>query len=785
MKKILFLFFALNVLQKAKSQQGLVIQFSSQGTIPAITFNSSDSTYTVVSNDTGFNNRIASYTIKIFGKMFPTVHIENHSKAEALDRYYLIQTVQNVSTLYNSLVSYQSPIVSELYIRNPSVSLFTPNDYGLVNTPFCNGTNPNSGSELSYIKAEQAWDITQGSNSIIIGIVDIGFDPVHEDIVNKVLPSNYTFGTSYGYHGNEVAGVAAAETNNNKGMASIGNKSMIKFYDMTLYPNQHLLNLPQIAYSNMLIAAQSNCKVINCSWRDYDCQYYQYEQDIIDIIHDNYKAVIVAGAGNGVLYTHCGGPSNGNGLAYPASYNHVISATAVGHKFEKNTYYSCFDPSLQIGFGWKDYHDSYSNARTVSGSYNPPLLAYTSTHNSGVDLCAPGYAVTSLNPNNSYKYEYYSGTSYSSPMIAGTAALIFSVNPNFTADDVQGILRCSARDMYGIPENYPYLNQLGSGALDAGKALQLAQTWVPNTGFTMPAAPLDIRWFDVLSDGTITVEEEVTCLSTQNPGKCNVGYRIEAVGPGSGQNLKWLVYYLVNGLPVTYSEKFGTSVVLTRGVDYPATNNSNGVLSVAVRIDGCPHSIYYKEDRANSCIDPSCSYPCNSNLTITGNYSTAITESSTWIKSSGQTTISAINNVKLDAKNTSGYVEIAPASNTDYFISSPSTSLGVFVAQALDGCGGGVPARPSLINQLVKNNELAEKISVYPNPAKNLFKIRAPFNLHNLKVQVFDASGKAQNVRISISGNVIEVNCSGLSSGVYLVKMLNNSVNRVVKLSLQ
>ena len=626
-----------------------------------------------------------------------------------------------------------------------------PNDYSHAN-PFC-GTATTTGAFLDLINAPQAWGITQGNPGIIIGIVDVGFDSTQEDLVNKFITSPYTLTPAHSggsTHATEVAGVAACETNNNKGYASIGNKCKFKFFDW-LYPG-------------ILLAAQNNCKIINCSWLG-SCVYNQDEQDLIDVVHDDHGAVIVAAAGNGLNGNHCG--TDGNGYVYPASYNHVISVTTVGHMFDKNIFALGCGGNPDIGFSWKDYHDQFPNAR----DFNMPTKP--NTHNNAIDLCAPGYAVPIEEPGNSYSDFGGYGTSYSSPMVAGAAALILSVNPGLTPDDVDGILKCSARDLYEIPENFFYLNQLGAGRLDAYKALQLAQTWVPGTGDVQNATPTDIRWFDILSDGTNTVEEETTCQSTMNPGKCNIGYRLQAVGIGT--TFKWLVYYsddnINNGVPTISSIKYGNSIILTRGSDYPAVNTGHGKISIAVRVNDCLASNYYEEDKLAACFDPTCTYPCNSNITITGTYSTAITESSTWIKSSGQTTISGTASIKLDAQPTNGYILFQPSGPTDYFLAAPSTSIGVFVAQPLDGCGGSIPARPALAN--VGNNS---EFEIYPNPVNDLINLKYTSRtiLQEVSIELEDANGKLvykSSIHPGTFNLALAISTAQINSGIYFLTL--------------
>src|SRR5690606_28660050 len=141
----------------------------------------------------------------------------------------------------------------------------------------------------------------------------------------------------------------------------------------------------------------------------------------------------------------CG--SNGNGYGYPASYSHVISVSSVG---QANTHW---DPT------------DGSGARH--------------THNDKVDLCAPGYSVLSLFPENEYGRS--SGTSFASPITAGVVALLLNINPCLTFPEILTILTSTSNPI-SDENNFP-AGHLGSGVIDAYQACLLAvqQSGVPST----------------------------------------------------------------------------------------------------------------------------------------------------------------------------------------------------------------------------------------------------------------------------------------------------------------
>jgi hypothetical protein len=90
-----------------------------------------------------------------------------------------------------------------------------------------------------------------------------------------------------------------------------------------------------------------------------------------------------------------------------------------------------------------------------------------------VDLSAPGYDVAlSYAPGT---YTTGNGTSFAAPLVAGTAALLFAINPCFTNEQIEYILKTSAVNIDSL--NPTYAGLLGAGRLNAFAAVQLAASY--------------------------------------------------------------------------------------------------------------------------------------------------------------------------------------------------------------------------------------------------------------------------------------------------------------------
>lgn len=165
---------------------------------------------------------------------------------------------------------------------------------------------------------------------------------------------------------------------------------------------------------------------------------------------------------------------------------------------------------------------------------------------------------------------------------------------------------------------------------------------------------------------------------------------------------------------------------------------------------------------------------CPGNVSITGNYSTALTESSSAITSTGQTTIVSTATVKLDADPNSGYILLSAANTSSFVLSAPSTTSAYFIAQAYDGCNLGAPARPaSESGQEELMSQMQNNWKVYPNPSLGMVYIDHPIEqVEELNIQLLSMDGKViyQEIVSNYQGHHA-LQLSKLPLGVYLLRL--------------
>ncbi len=146
-----------------------------------------------------------------------------------------------------------------------------PDDTKFSDQWHLHNTGQGGGTSDADVDAPEAWDVTTGDNSIVIAIIDTGVDLDHPDLEDKLL-SGYDFygddeipdpGSTGHPHGTSCAGVAAAVTNNNLGVAGIG-------WDCKILPVKISSDSGTFASSSAIAEAISyaadNADVLSNSW---------------------------------------------------------------------------------------------------------------------------------------------------------------------------------------------------------------------------------------------------------------------------------------------------------------------------------------------------------------------------------------------------------------------------------------------------------------------------------------------------------------------------------------
>ncbi|MHB8606282.1 MAG: S8 family serine peptidase [Thermoplasmatota archaeon] len=316
-----------------------------------------------------------------------------------------------------------------VHVMEASPADFTPNDpmYGLQWGP-------------AVANMPAAWDVTKGSHSVMLAIVDTGIDNTHPDLVGNycVRGPDETGGNwqNLMFHATHVMGIAAATIDNGVGVAGMSQSCIM---DVRVLDSSGSGQWAWVA-NGITWAVDNGAKIISMSLGGNPGA-SAVAQAIDYAVEHN--VLVVSAAGN----SGCGGDTVG----YPAKYIGSMAVAALSSASSTASFSSC---------------------------------------GPAVEIAAPGENIWSTLPtSNSWvgtNYGYLSGTSMATPHVSGIAALLFAQNPQLTAADARCILDMTAKNYAGTTTLFAMDTQIGFGKVDAAAALAM-----PSCG---PLVALDLAW---------------------------------------------------------------------------------------------------------------------------------------------------------------------------------------------------------------------------------------------------------------------------------------------------
>jgi subtilisin family serine protease len=382
-----------------------------------------------------------------------------------------------------------------------------PNDPYFVNQFYLHNTgqtmpNGHLGTSGADINAPEAWDITKGSSNIIVAVIDEGVTANHPDLPNtrqvRLAGSNFAGGNSNDpspsgndNHGNSCAGVIAA-SHNNEGIAGIAPNCKIMPVRIPFG------TVSATIYADAITFAKDNgADVLSNSW-GYGSNNPNLYPVIRNAIEDatitgrNGKGcVVVFSAGNTANHT-----AGSNGTVNFPSNVEVAGVITVGasDRYDQQANYS---PTSNISSSSNQVidivapsHRAYScqistetlEAWTIdipaNAGYNP--VKEYDCYSGGV-LPVVGSSMPNSGTNNLAYTGHFGGTSCACPEVSAVAALILSINPNLTQQEVANIIESTARKAGSYTYqtisgmvNGTWNTQMGHGVLNAYAAVNLA-----------------------------------------------------------------------------------------------------------------------------------------------------------------------------------------------------------------------------------------------------------------------------------------------------------------------
>jgi thermitase len=260
-----------------------------------------------------------------------------------------------------------------------------PNDPRVGSQWQYNNTGQAGGTPGADIRAFKAWNVTPGSSTVAIAVLDTGIDQHHEDLpigpkVTKQVKfaPGPTLDDRYG-HGTHVAGSASARTGNGLGVSGTCPNCVI--YNVKVLGDDGSGSWSGIA-NGITWAAKNGAKVITMSFGAYSPS-------------STVESAVNFAWSKGVVLTAAAGNDGQNWGFYPGVYSNVIAVAATD------------ESDLKAGFS--NYGANW------------------------VDVAAPGQDILSTAPTHAttlwgsiVNYGTISGTSMATPHVAGIAALVWS-----------------------------------------------------------------------------------------------------------------------------------------------------------------------------------------------------------------------------------------------------------------------------------------------------------------------------------------------------------------------
>jgi subtilisin family serine protease len=443
-------------------------------------------------------------------------------------------------------------------------AMATPNDprypemWGLNNTGQSSTFAGNPGTAGNDIRAEQAWNITTGNRSVVVGVIDTGIDINHEDLKDNIwtnpaevagngidddgngfvddihgwdfvhndatvfdyTPPNYPPPASYtgdlDDHGTHVAGTIGATGNNATGVVGVNwqvSLMSLKFLgEEGAGSSSDLLNAFSYAKAMRQLWESSggtkgaNIRVLNNSYGGD--QFSQSELDAIRALSDAGILFVVAAGNEGTF--------NDLFPVYPSNYisPNLISVAA------------------SSGGGARAFFSNWGEAT--------------------VNVTAPGEFILSTLPKNTYNFK--NGTSMAAPHVSGSAALVCALSPNITMQKLRSVMMYSGRITWGFLDVFP----ISTGRIvDASKALQS----LSSTDVTPPGA--------------------INIVSFFNDDNSPPGYSLSWLAPGDDGNTGKITAYEVRFSDTSINDANFDLAIPLRG---PVPNDAGVPNGVTVKI---------------------------------------------------------------------------------------------------------------------------------------------------------------------------------------------------------
>ncbi|MFD0141853.1 MULTISPECIES: S8 family serine peptidase [unclassified Streptomyces] len=374
-------------------------------------------------------------------------------------------------------------------------------------------------SDMTQIKADQAWAVSTGSPTVKVGILDTGVDDQHQDLAPNFNAAD-SVSCAYGKadtragawrdvdtHGTHVAGTVAAAKN---GKGAIGVAPGVKISSVRIAEPGSTLFFAENTICGLVWSGDHGFKVTNNSYYTDPWQF--------NCPNNVDQAAILEGVGRAQKYAEGKGSlqvaAAGNANYDLANKTTDTSSPNDSTPVTRTITNDCLDIPAEL-----------PGVVTVAanGTNGSSKASFSNFGRNVIEVSAPGESVYSTVPGG--KYSSLSGTSMASPHVAGVAALLASANPGDTPADIRTKLGVQATDLAcpsdsrctGTTANNSFF---GEGRVDALKAV---------SGTTPPPGAYFENLTDVAITDNATVESSLTVsgVTGNAPATLKVGVDIK------------------------------------------------------------------------------------------------------------------------------------------------------------------------------------------------------------------------------------------------------------------
>ncbi|WNG28186.1 S8 family serine peptidase [Cystobacter fuscus] len=411
---------------------------------------------------------------------------------------------------------------------------------------------------LDKLRADEAWVIARGSG-VLVAVTDSGANFQHADLTGQVLKGyNYPAGNTNPLddlgHGTSVASIIAARGDNAVGMAGVAWNSRILAIKV-IGEGGSVTTSDGIAAIKS--AADQGAKIINCSWG--------FWAGVRSIDTAPLEAAVQYATRKGALVVAASGNAGTERLRYPCAFDDVLCVGAT---------------------------DANDNRWSLSN------------YGGHVDLAAPGANITV--PLLTGGYGSAQGTSYATAFVSGSAAVVWSYFPSWTARQVRQRMERTAIPMDSA--------SLGSGRVDLFEAVFNGSFEDGIRGWSMegtagalrslgPLVPRDRDKMAFVSSGPDSAQIQTTLdqAFTLQPGVETLTLRFdynfvteeypEWVGTDYNDNIR-ISLLMPNGQETTLAHEDVNTAAFTAvpGIDFPGGDDTAGTTGWKTAIATLPVS---------------------------------------------------------------------------------------------------------------------------------------------------------------------------------------------------